>query len=52
LATIWIPGTNPLNVMPGVCGIVPGYGPWEPPTGQKAPVPFWQHSGVFSGECR
>jgi hypothetical protein len=24
--------------------------PWEPPTGQKALVPFWQHSGVFSEE--
>ena len=23
--------------------------PWEP-TGQKARVPFWQHSGVFSEE--
>jgi hypothetical protein len=26
--------------------------PCEPPTGQKAPVPFWQHSGVFSGELQ
>jgi hypothetical protein len=24
--------------------------PWEPPTGEKALVPFWQHSGVFSEE--
>jgi hypothetical protein len=24
--------------------------PWKPPTGQKALVPFWQHSGVFSEE--